>query len=265
MSANQTEAFVVHLYDYSETSRIIQFLTAHRGKMSCIAKGVHRKNNPWSFSLDRLNRVEIFYTWKSTREVQTLTEVNLIDSYPELKRDIKKQVLASLILETAFSMTETEQKVLKTYTQVCKAFEHISNSGISSEHAVFLTCCHLWQILIHNGIEPQLHICVRCGKPLKEVRHFSLQGGVVCDNCKSDITLNSEEVRGLQLLQYLEDPLNIPYENKAFLSLFEKKILPFICSFITFHLRHPLKSYNVFQELNHDHISIQGVNHEKQN
>jgi hypothetical protein len=34
--------------------------------------------------------------------VQTLTDVILIDSYPELTKEIQKQFLASLILETAF-------------------------------------------------------------------------------------------------------------------------------------------------------------------
>lgn len=262
MSANQTEAFVVHLYDYSETSRIVQLLTAQKGKMSCIAKGVRRKNNPWNYALDRLNRVEIFYTWKSTREVQTLIEVNLIDNYSELKKHIKKQVLASIILETAFSMTEVEQTAHQTYIEVCNAFENMSNPDIHSELAVFFTCWHLWQILIHNGIEPQLHICVRCGKPIKEARHFSFQGGVVCDNCKSDKTLNNEEIRGLQLLQYLNNPLDIPSNNEIFLPLFEAKILPFMCSFITFHIGHPLKSYNVFRELNY--FNFQGVNnHER--
>ena len=115
MPINQSEAFVVNLYDYSETSRIVQFLTAQQGKLSCIAKGVRRKNSYWAHALDRLNRVEIFYTWKPTREVQTLTEVILVNSYPELKKDIYKQVLASLILETAFSMTEVEETALQTY------------------------------------------------------------------------------------------------------------------------------------------------------
>ncbi len=260
MSTNQTEAFVVHLYDYSETSRIIQFLTAQRGKMSCIAKGVRRKNNPWTYSLDRLNRVEIFYTWKSTREVQTLIEVSLIDSYPELKKHIKKQVLASLILETAFSMTETEQRIQKTYNQVCNAFEQISSPDIYNEFAIFLTCWHLWQILVHNGIEPQLHICVRCGKPIEKAVHFSLQGGVVCNNCKPDRTLNNDEVRCLQILQHLDNPLNFPFNHTSFLPLFETKILSFLCSFITYHLGHPLKSYNVFHELNQ--LKIQGFNYE---
>ncbi len=258
MSINQTEAFVVHLYDYSDTSRIVQLLTAQRGKMSCIAKGVRRKNNPWNYALDRLNRVEIFYTWKSTREVQTLTDVNLIDNYSELKKHIKKQVLASLILETAFSMTETEQSVYQTYTEICNAFENISNSNIQDELAVFFACWHLWQILIYNGIEPQLHICVRCGKLIKEARHFSFQGGVVCENCKSDKTLNNEEIRGLQLLQYLNNPLDIPSNSEHFLPLFGTKILPFMCSFIAFHIGHPLKSYNVFRELTN--LNSQGAN-----
>lgn len=245
MPTYQTEAFVVHLYDYSETSRIVQLLTAQQGKLSCIAKGLKRKNNPWAYALDRLNRVEIFYTWKSTREVQTLTDVILIDSYPELKKEIQKQVLASLILETAFSMTETEQVASQTYNQVKEAFNQLNNTDI--EMAVFLTCWHLWRILTHNGIEPQLQICVRCGKTVQHANRFSWQGGVVCQNCYSDRALNNEEIECLQTLQNLSDPLTLPISHVK--SVYTTSVLPLLCTFITYNIGHSLKSYNVFREL----------------
>ncbi len=263
MSTIQTEAFIVHLYDYSETSRIIQFLTAQRGKISCIAKGARRKNNPWNYSLDRLNRVEIFYTLKSTREIQTLTDLHLIDSYPELKKDIKKQVLASLILETAFSMTETEQKAQRTYSQTCKAFEQISNPDLLPEYFAFISCWHLWKILVHNGIEPQLNVCVRCGKPIKDTNYFSFQGGVVCKNCKPDRMLDTNEIQCLNLLQKTNEFQEIAHIKKDLLPLFETRILPFLCSFIIYQLGHPLKSYSVFCELKQP--LNKGTNHENKN
>jgi len=264
MPTYQTEAFVVNLYDYSETSQIVQFLTAQRGKISCIAKGVRRKNNPWKYALDRLNRVEIFFTWKSTREVQTLTEVTLINNYPELKKHIKKHVLACLILETAFSMTETEQSAPQVFTLVCKAFEHISDLDDTSENLVFLTCGYLWHLLTANGITPQLYFCIFCGKPVQNAHLFSFQGGVVCPNCKKgDKVFSSEEVHCLFTLSQWNISSEFPYNDKSTLSLYETKILPFLCSFIAFHIGHSLKSYNVLCELNHK--NSKESTHETQN
>ncbi|HOV32637.1 MAG TPA: DNA repair protein RecO [Candidatus Hydrogenedens sp.] len=247
MPTYQTEAFVVHLYDYSETSKIVQFLTAQQGKLSCIAKGLKRKNNPWVYALDRLNRVEIFYTWKSTREVQTLTDVNLIDSYPELKKDIQKQVLASLILETAFSMTETEQVAFQTYNQVQEALSQLNNADIDNDMAVFLTCWHLWRILAYNGIEPQLQICIHCGKAVQHANRFSWKGGVVCQNCPSDRILEMKEIECLQTLKNLSDPLSVPVSQVK--SIYNTRVLPLLCTFIIYNVGHPLKSYNVFCEI----------------
>jgi recombinational DNA repair protein (RecF pathway) len=43
MPINQSEAFVVNLYDYSETSRIVQFLTAQQGNCLALLRGSDEK------------------------------------------------------------------------------------------------------------------------------------------------------------------------------------------------------------------------------
>lgn len=247
MSTHQTEAFVVHLFDYGETSKIIQILTAHHGKLSCIVKGLKRKNNPWIFTLDRLNRIDVQYTWKPTREVQIITDVVLLDGYPEIKNDIHKQILASIVLETAFNFVEIEQNAVTTYHQVYTAFEHIKLDTDNPVTLTFLTCWHLWQILVHSGLEPQLDCCIRCGKSLPSSPYFSWQGGTVCPNCHPDYRLQKSDLELLQQLKQIENPLTttLDFDKDSYFN----RILSILCKYISFHSGHALKSYNVLREI----------------
>jgi len=72
-----TEAIVLKGVDFSETSRIVTLITPDRGKMACMAKGVKRPKSPMAGVLDTFNRIDLVYTWKDTRQVQTLIEANV--------------------------------------------------------------------------------------------------------------------------------------------------------------------------------------------
>ena len=70
--------------DFSETSRIVTFLTPGRGRLACLAKGARRRRSPFQAMLDTLNRDEIVYYWKDGREVQQLGEAALLDGSEQI-------------------------------------------------------------------------------------------------------------------------------------------------------------------------------------
>ena len=78
MAQEKAEALVLRGVDFSETSRIITFLSPERGLLTCIAKGVRRKGSPLASVLDTFNHVELVYYWKEGRGVHTLGEASLL-------------------------------------------------------------------------------------------------------------------------------------------------------------------------------------------
>ena len=56
VSQEKTEAIVLRGVDFSESSRIVTFLSPERGRLTCIAKGARRKNSGVSAVLDTFNR-----------------------------------------------------------------------------------------------------------------------------------------------------------------------------------------------------------------
>lgn len=247
MEYESSEAIIYNLVDYSNTSKIISFLSSSRGKISCIAKGIKRKNNPWRFYSDRLNLVEIQFTWRSSREIQTLTEMNLINNYPEIKKDIQRQTLASLILECAYNLSPKDEKIDTAFSIVKNAFESINNSKINISQLHNTIPTFLWQILKIYGIEPQLTHCSNCGSPLNTLLKLSFYGGAVCDKCPYHITLTKEES---SVLYQISQSANCPSINPPIIpNQILIKLVLILCDFITFNSDQNIKSINVYKEL----------------
>ncbi|MCX8064989.1 MAG: DNA repair protein RecO [Candidatus Hydrogenedentes bacterium] len=247
MGYESSEALIFNLVDYSNTSKIITFLSSSRGKIACIAKGINRKNNPWRFFSDRLNLVEIQYIWKTTREVQTLIEMTLLNNYPEIKKDIYRQTLASLLLEYAYYLTPREEKSEKSFTIVRKAFELISNVCIPLYEVYEKIPIFQWSLLKIQGIEPQLTYCCNCGIPVNKISKFSFMGGIVCDKCPYHALLSKEEVSVLHSISQMNisgdlQPINI--QNQTL-----KKLVLLLCDYSKFHTEQEIKSLRVYREL----------------
>lgn len=101
MSFEQTEAIVLRKVDFSETSRIVTFLTPYRGRMACMVKGARRKGSPLAALLDTYNHLEITYAWKENRNIQLITEASLLNGYETIKTSVEHIACAAFLLEMA--------------------------------------------------------------------------------------------------------------------------------------------------------------------
>ena len=183
VSQEKTEAVVLRGVDFSETSRIVTFLTPDRGRMACMAKGVRRRRSAFAGVLDTFNRVELVYYWKDGRQVQTLAEATLLDGFPAIKRDPARGVYAGFPLELVYRAAHENEPSRGLYEAL--------TAGLSAlcawSHDVRTHAC--WQALRligAAGFAPEMEVCVRCGKTLGDAAGFALDGGLCCLGCRPD-------------------------------------------------------------------------------
>jgi DNA repair protein RecO (recombination protein O) len=183
VSQEKSEAHVLRGVDFSETSRIITFLTPARGQLTCIAKGARRKNSPLASALSTMNRVELVYYWKEGRAVQTLGEASLLEPFPRIKSDLERGAYAAFPLEIALKVAHENEP--------CHAFYSAFSRGIYSLNAwdgdARAHCC--WQVarlLAAAGYTPELHECVQCGREIGDNSGFDYRAGAVCGTCTPD-------------------------------------------------------------------------------
>ncbi len=190
MSQERTEAVVMRGVDFSETSRIITFLTPDRGRLTCMAKGARRKQSPLAPALDTFNRLEIVYYWKDGRAIQQLGEASVLDGFAGIKSRLEKAVFASFPLELAEKVAHDNEPSRELYATLVRGLEKLVEwTGDTRAHA----CWQVVQLLSAAGFEPTLDACVDCARTVSGAPGFAYRGGVTCPACVADVRLTAEQ------------------------------------------------------------------------
>ena len=151
MSFEQTEAIVLRKVDFSETSRIVTFLTPYRGRLACMVKGARRKGSAMASLLDTYNRLEITYTWKESRQVQLLTEASLLDGFDIIKASIEHIACAAFLLEIAGLIAQENNPAPELFDASLEGLQTLTNTKYSPFAALIPNVYRLFEVA---GIAP---------------------------------------------------------------------------------------------------------------
>jgi len=205
MSQERSEAVVLRAVDFSESSRIVTFLTPGRGKLACMAAGVKRPKNDLAALLDTFNRVELVYYWRETRSVQKLAEASIIDRYPGVKGDLEKGAFAAVPLELAYKTAHENEPSEELYNVLVNGLKGMDTwLGDARTHA----CWQLLQLLAAAGFEPDLESAPRS-------LEFSYATGLV--RGRGDQRLIADEVLAMQKMKQSPDKCpDVQLRRRAF-------------------------------------------------
>src|SRR4051794_4244327 len=88
MAAEKALALVVRGTDWSETSRITTLFTREFGKVRGLAKGGRRLKSSFDVAFDLLTVCNIVFLRKAHGGLDLLTEAQLVEQFPVLRRDL---------------------------------------------------------------------------------------------------------------------------------------------------------------------------------
>ena len=94
----EVEGIVVSETNYSETSKILNVITKEHGLIGIISKGCRSLKSPLRSASAKLTYGKFMIYYKEGK-LSTLTEVNIINPFKKLKKDITKISYASYLLE----------------------------------------------------------------------------------------------------------------------------------------------------------------------
>jgi len=139
--------------------------------------------------LETLNRIEMHYYHKGGRELQNFKAADLVDAYPNLRKDLS-------LIYTALSLAETVERTTLPDDANPGLFDTLAESSSALNRIGLHPWTIRWRGLLGIcralGFGLTLEGCVSCGKK-KPMRAFSLvRGGFVCATCyKPDAILSS--------------------------------------------------------------------------
>ncbi len=183
MTAEQTDAIVLRLHAWSETSCIANLFTREFGKQSVLAKGAWRPRSPFEGALDLLAVCRVVFLPKAGEALGVLTEAKLIERFRVGRRDLLRLYCGYYVAELLDRFTEKGDPYPELYDLAIVTLAGL-NDLQQEPRAIVLR----WemQLLRLVGHAPTLDRCAQCGNAVPEDRWVAfapLVGGVVCDAC----------------------------------------------------------------------------------
>jgi DNA repair protein RecO (recombination protein O) len=190
----KSEALVLHSMRWSESSKIIQLFTAERGLLKVIARGVMRPKSSFRGVLESLNHVEIVVGIKDTRDLQIVTQAELMNSFSQMRENLDNTAMAYAIAELLRKFIHQNEASHPIFRFTIQTLEVLNQSIL--RHPLILLIRYILYLSEYLGFGWNMESCRNCGKlPEKfPIGTDLVNGAIVCGNC-----IHGSELSGYRL------------------------------------------------------------------
>jgi len=116
---------ILRTWPLTETSLIVEWLTAEAGRMSTSAKGARRPRSPFLGKLDVFYEADFTFSRSRRSELHTLREVRLRATHDALRRDLDRLAQAAYCAKLIEQTTETDTPVPRIYELMRGVVNHL--------------------------------------------------------------------------------------------------------------------------------------------
>ena len=188
MAAQKTQAIVIRTFPLKEFHKIITFYTPDFGKVKAVAYGVKSPKSKLGGSLELLNHGMLLFQHRENRELQNITDFNLINGFDVIRSDFTRITYGCYFAELVESTASEGVANPEIFDLLRTAYQFLAHADdvpllARGFEIKFLDCA---------GYAPELSRCVQCGLDVQgTTAHrfgiaFSIRyGGVLCADCKN--------------------------------------------------------------------------------
>ena len=176
----RTEAIVLGRLNFAEADRILVVFTPQRGKVDVIAKGARKATSRLGPHLDYFARIRLDLA--RGRELDVVTGVETIETFPRMRADLDAYGHASYCVELVRALTQPREEHREVYDLLARSLT-LLDQGVDP----WVVTRHFELALLHAlGYRPELFRCVHCERDIApELNTFSPRlGGLLCPRCR---------------------------------------------------------------------------------
>lgn len=183
MSIQKSEAIILKIREFRETSLIVSFFTKDFGKVSGIIKGIRNQPQRYGGMPKTFARNHIIFYEKSNSDLNLVTHCEEKEVFPSIRRDWEKTNYAHYFVELLDIVTPAFDKNEPLFTLIVDSLAALSQDFPGRQIA------RLFEVRLLNlsGFKPRLDGCVNCqGKIRAEhspARFSAVLGGMLCPGC----------------------------------------------------------------------------------
>jgi len=183
----KTECIVLRSMKYGETSRILTLYTRDYGRMSVIVKGARSSKAKYGAALDLMSRSAVVIYTKEQRELQLLTQADLIEQYRRIVDGADRLMYGFAVLEFLYATVHGEEAHEELYDVLLHALEALNMQDARPANVLLH---YLFRLSTAMGFGLDAEHCGRCRASFAEEQAlqgkaaFSLSnGGFTCAGC----------------------------------------------------------------------------------
>ena len=176
MALRTDQGIVLRAYPFGESHRVVILVSAARGKIRTVAKGVRKTKSRFGGRLEPLTHVEVVLY--EGRDLDTITQVDVIEAYPNLRMDLDAVALAATMAEVVDHVAHEEEPSSALFLSLRRGLLALE----SGERGPDVLSRFLLGVTDSLGLAPSFDTCASCGS--SDVHKFSFPaGGAVCESC----------------------------------------------------------------------------------
>ncbi|MBT3343106.1 MAG: DNA repair protein RecO [Gemmatimonadetes bacterium] len=182
----KTDAVVLRTRRMGETSKLVTLYSEGHGKLKIVAKGARKPKSKYGGCLEVTNEIRVVCYLRDDRDLQTLTDAEVIRTHPQLLCDLPRLAYAGAASEMLDRLTiehEANTKLYACLVGILAGLEEVEQAQLESLFWYFQL-----RVAAALGYRPELTICTNCGCGLEpEASWFSpAMGGGVCPTCSRE-------------------------------------------------------------------------------
>ncbi|MDH4307874.1 MAG: DNA repair protein RecO, partial [Acidimicrobiia bacterium] len=114
------------------------------------------------------------------RNLDTITQVEVVEAFPRLRSDLDKVTAASTMVEAADAVAQENESSMALFDLLRSGLSALEDGAGGAD----LVSAFLLQLAGVVGVAPALEHCAACGRPEFLTRFSFEAGGVMCDDCR---------------------------------------------------------------------------------
>jgi DNA repair protein RecO (recombination protein O) len=196
MGIEKIEAVVMRSFPLRETSRVVHLLSAERGRIHVVAKGVRGPRSRFGAALEPFTRIGAVIYYRAERDLQFMSQAEILARRPALPTSINRFAYASGVIELVDQALAGEEPVPVLFALVDSSLETLERVPEVGLRAAFMG--YVARLVSVLGYRPELEHCVSCRNQLDGgiVFFAAARGGTTCRTCAgADAVRLSQDAR----------------------------------------------------------------------
>ena len=199
MKIESFKGIVLSEINYSESSKILNVLTDKYGKIGIMSKGCRNMKSKLR-GVSRKLIYGTFHVYYKEKQLSTLVEVDVLNSFSKTSSDYERGLYALLILDLTAKVVEQndDPAIFELLRDVLIKFE----DGLNP---LALSLIYELKCLDYLGCALSLDGCSICGSTKGIVSLSYQHGGYICNNCHTnEAYVDEKTIKMIRLLYYVD-------------------------------------------------------------